>query len=136
MPASSSAGREPVPPGGGVLIDVPGFTFRLEEREVEHYRRALGAPGGRAPLGMALRALASEAVMSALRQAAGGLYPVHVGQEYKAERPLSAGVDYSCRVRVQSIAEARLRIEQTLSDNAGRPCVTLSSEIMLVAAAT
>lgn len=101
---------------------------------MEHYRRALGAQGGRAPLGMALRALATEAVLSALRQAAGGRYPVHVAQEYKAERPLSAGVDYNCRVCVQRIAEARLRIEQTLSDEAGQACVTLYSEIMLVAA--
>lgn len=134
MPASSSAGCEPVPQGGGSSIDIPDFIFRVEEREVEHYRRALGSPGGRVPLGMALRALATEAVMSALRQGAGGRHPVHIAQEYRAERPLSAGVDYTCRVRVRSIAEARLRIEQTLSDAAGQVYVTLSSEIMLVAA--
>ena len=134
MPVSSSAGCEPLPWGEELSIDIPSFTFRLEGPDVERYLRALGALGERAPLGMALRALASEAVMSALRQAAGGRHPVHVAQEYRAERPLSAGVAYSCRVRVRSIAEARLRIEQTLSDEAGQACVTLFSEIMLVAA--
>lgn len=134
MPVSSSTGCEPVPRGEELSIDIPSFTFRLERHDVERYRRALGAPGERAPLGMALRALATEAVMSALQETAGGRHPVHVSQSYNVERPLSVGVDYSCRVRVLRTAADRLRIEQALSDGAGRTCLTLSSEVMLVAA--
>lgn len=135
MPASSSAECEEVSSEGVAAIDLPCFAFRVEEAEVDRYRRALGAPGTRAPMGMALRALASETVMSALREATGGRHPVHVAQEYRVERPLRAGVDYACRVRVQRVVEHRLRIEQRLSDEAGRPCLTLLSDVVLVAAA-
>jgi len=135
MPASSSAECEAVSSDGEAAIHLPCFAFRVEEADVERYRRALGAPGARAPLGMALRALAFEAVMSALREAAGGRHPVHVAQEYQVERPLRAGVDYDCRIRVRRVADHRLRIEQRLSDGAGRPCLTLLSEVVLVAAA-
>jgi len=114
-------------------LQIPAFSFRLEAADVEHYRRALGAGGDRIPLGMALRALTSEAVTSALRQVAAGRHPIHVAQDYRAEHPLAAGVDYVCDVQIEAVGESRLRVEQRLSDAAGRTCLTLASEIALVA---
>lgn len=123
-----------MPQGAGPSIDIPSFTFRVEEGEVEAYRRALGAPTGKVPLGMALRALATDAGISALREASGGRHPVHVAQQYMVQRPLRAGVAYDCRVCVRRVGEDRLRVEQCLSDEEGRTCLTLASDVALVAA--
>ena len=116
----------------GRCIDIPSFIFRIEQDELEGYRRALGVVGERVPYGMALRALASEVVMSALRAAAAGRQPIHVAQEYKAERPLRAGVDYVCNVRLLAVGESLLRVEQSLCDASGFICLTLVSDIALV----
>ena len=114
-------------------ISIPPFAFRITEAEVESYRRALGVAGHRVPFGMALRALASEPVASAIRDAARGRHPIHIAQEYRAESQLRAGIDYVCEVRMQCVDADRLRIEQRLSDPSGRPCLTLASDIALVA---
>jgi hypothetical protein len=116
----------------GQCIEIPAFTFRITEAEVERYRHALGIAGGRVPLGMALRALTSEPVASALSEALEGRHPIHIAQEYRAERQLRAGIDYVCEVRLQCVDADRLRIEQRLSDPSGRPCLTLASDIALV----
>ena len=117
----------------GQCIDIPAFTFYLTEAEVERYRHALGIAGGRVPLGMALRALTSEPVASALREAAQGRHPIHIAQEYRAESQLRAGIDYVCEVRLQCVDADRLRVEQRLSDPSGGLCLTLASDIALVA---
>ena len=117
----------------GQCIEIPAFTFRITEAEVESYRHALGIAGGRVPLGMALRALTSEPVASALREAAQGRHPIHIAQEYWAEGQLSAGIDYVCEVRLQCVDADRLRTEQRLSDPSGCLCLTLVSDIALVA---
>jgi hypothetical protein len=116
----------------GHCIDIPAFTFHITEVDVESYRRALGVAGRRVPLGMALRALTSEPVAAALSEALGGRHPIHIAQEYRAERQLRAGIDYVCEVRLQCVDADRLRVEQRLSDPSGRPCLTLASDIALV----
>ena len=117
----------------GQCISIPAFAFRVTEAEVESYRRALGVAGSRVPFGMALCALASEPVASAIKDAARGRYPIHIAQEYRAESQLRAGIDYVCEVRLQCVDADRLRIEQRLSDPSGRQCLTLASDIALVA---
>lgn len=117
----------------GQCIEIPAFTFRITEAEVERYRHALGIAGGRVPLGMALRALTSEPVASALREAAQGRHPIHIAQEYRAESQLRAGIDYVCEVQLQCVDADRLRVEQRLSDPSGCLCLTLASDIALVA---
>ena len=117
-----------------MYVDIPPFVFRIEPDEVAAYRAALGVPGERVPFGLALRALASEPVASALRDAAGGRHAVHVAQEYRARRVLRAGVDYVCEVRIQPAGEKRLRVMQALRDASGLVCLNLTSEIALVAA--
>lgn len=134
MPASLSEACEPVPENPEQVIELPDFVFRITPDEVERYRAALGVSGARVPFGMALRALASDAAMSALRDVAAGRHPVHVAQDYRAEQPLQAGVDYACHLRLLHVATGRLRIEQRLSDASGRTCLTLASDIALVAA--
>ena len=117
----------------GQCISIPAFAFRIAEAEVESYRRALGVAGRRVPFGMVLRALASEPVASALRDAAQGRHPIHIAQECRAESQLRAGIDYVCEVRLHCVDAHRLRIEQRQSDPSGRPCLTLASDIALVA---
>ena len=117
----------------GQCISIPAFAFRIAEAEVESYRRALGVAGRRVPFGMVLRALASEPVASAIRDAAQGRHPIHIAQECRAESQLRAGIDYVCEVRLHCVDAHRLRIEQRLSDPSGRPCLTLASDIALVA---
>ena len=117
----------------GQCIDIPAFTFHLTEAEVESYRHALGVAGRRVPFGMALRALTSEPVASALSKALEGRHPIHIAQEYRAERQLRAGIDYLCEVRLQCVDADRLRVEQRLSDPSGCLCLTLASDIALVA---
>ena len=116
----------------GQCISVPAFAFRITEAEVERYRRALGVAGRRVPFGMALRALASEPVASAIRDAAQGRHPIHIAQEYRPESQLRTGIDYVCEVRLQCVEADRLRIEQRLSDPSGCTCLTLASDIALV----
>lgn len=116
------------------IAEIPSFTFRVSADEVEGYRRALGVTGNRVPLGMALRALASDSVTPVLREVAEGRHLVHVAQDYSVKRYLSPDIDYTCDVRLQYQGDSKLRIEQELRDPAGRICVTLASEIMLVAA--
>lgn len=117
----------------GQCISIPAFVFRISEADVESYRRALGVAGRRVPFGMALRALASEPVASAVRDAAQGRHPIHIAQEYRAESQLRVGIDYVCEVRLQCVDGDRLRIEQRLSDPSGCTSLTLASDIALVA---
>lgn len=117
----------------GPRIELAPFTFRIEAAEVDRYRAALGAPGGRVPLGMALRALTSERVLSALGDLAAGFHPIHIAQDYRAEGPLQVGVDYSCVVLLERRGESRLRIEQHIVEPSGRKCLVLASDIALVA---
>ena len=117
----------------GQCISIPAFAFRITEAEVKSYRRALGVAGHRVPFGMALRALASEPVASAIRDAAQGRHPIHLTEEYRAESQLRAGIDYVCEVRLQCVDADRLRIEQRLSYPSGSTCLTLASDIALVA---
>ena len=115
----------------GQCISIPAFAFRITEAEVKSYRRALGVAGHRVPFGMALRALASEPVASAIRDAAQGRHPIHIAQEYRPESQLRTGIDYVCEVRLQCVEADRIRVEQRLSDPSGRTCLTLASDIAL-----
>lgn len=118
---------------GSPIADIPAFSFRISAEDVGSYRRALGGGSGdRVPFGMALRALATQAALLALKAAAAGRHPVHVAQDYRAERPLCAGVDYLCEVRLQRNGEDRLRIEQRLCDPPGTTCLLVASDIVLV----
>ncbi len=117
----------------GRSIAIPDFTFRMASRDVELYRRALGAASESVPLGLALRALASETVTTALRNLAGKRHLIHVAQEYRVEQPLRPDVDYSCRVCIRSTADDRLRVEQHLSYPTGFTCLVAASDIVLVA---
>jgi hypothetical protein len=117
---------------GNPLADLPAFAFRISAEDVKDYRQALGVGGDRVPFGMALRVLASEAVLQALKEMAAGKHPIHVAQDYKAERPVHAGVDYICEVRLQPAGKDRLRIEQRLCEASGATCLVLASDIALV----
>ena len=120
--------------GPEMSVDIPPFVFRIEPDEVVAYRAALGVAGERVPFGLALRALASGPVASALRDLAEGRHAVHVAQEYRAHRALRTGVDYVCEVRIQRAGEKRLRVLQALRDASGVVCLNLASEVALVAA--
>jgi hypothetical protein len=50
-----------------------------------------------------------------------------------APSPPNAGIDYVCEVRLQCVDADRLRVEQRLSDPSGGLCLTLASDIALVA---
>lgn len=115
-------------------VDIPAFVFRIETEEVAAYRAALGVPGKRVPFGLALRALSSEPVASALHDLSKGWHAVHVAQEYRAGHALCPGIDYLCEAHIHLIGERRLRIEQALSDAAGLVCLSLTSEVALVMA--
>jgi hypothetical protein len=117
---------------GSPIADIPAFAFRISAEDVSTYRHALGVGGDRAPFGMALQALATEAVLRALKDMATGRHPIHVAQAYTAERPLRAGVDYHCEISLQPNGADRLRIMQRLSDPSGNTCLLLVSEIVLV----
>lgn len=118
----------------GVHVHLPAFVFRIEPEEVAAYRDALGVPGARVPFGLALRALTSGPVSSALSDIARGRQAVHVAQEYVARHAIRPGIDYACDVHLQSFGDERLRIEQSLRDPSGLICLSLMSEIALVAA--
>ena len=115
-------------------VDITPFLFRITAEDLETYRRALGVAGERVPFGMALRAVSSETVLSALREMVGSRHPIHISQECRAERPLQIAVDYVCDIRLVAVSADRLRIQQRLSDSHGEVCVTLSSDIALVSA--
>lgn len=117
---------------GSAVTQVPAFAFRIAAADVENYRHALGVGGTRVPFGMALRALASDAVRQAIKRVAAGRHPIHVAQEYKATRHLRTGVDYTCDVRLYTAGEDRLRIEQRLADSSGSTCLLVVADIMLV----
>lgn len=117
---------------GSPIADIPAFAFRISTEDVSTYRQALGVGGDRAPFGMALRALATEAVLRALKEMAAGRHPIHVAQDYTAVQPLRAGVDYHCEVSLQPNGADRLRITQRLSESSGETCLLLASEIVLV----
>ncbi|MCA3561697.1 MAG: hypothetical protein IOC82_11785 [Aestuariivirga sp.] len=110
---------------------MPTFPFRMEPEEVEAYRMALGVGSGGAMLGMALRAATAETVVAALTELSRDRLPIHVAQEYRADRPLRSAADYCCDIRLLDLGNDRLRIEQTLRDTAGRCCAVLVSEIVL-----
>lgn len=110
------------------------FVFRIEAKDVERYRAALGAAGDGIPLGMVMQALATAPVASALRELAGGQTPLHVGQSYRISEPLHAGVDYVCQVRISLVSTHRVRIEQCLRDATDRICLAVASDIAMVAA--
>lgn len=118
----------------GECVDLPSFVFRVQPEEVVAYRDALGAPGARVPFGLALRALMVGPLASAVHDIARGRHVVHLAQEYVASLALCPGVDYVCDVRLQPSGDERLRIKQSLTDPSGRICLTLMSEIALVAA--
>ena len=111
----------------------PPFTFMMTSDDVERYRRALGVEGDNVPLGLAMRALKDERVLSMLSEGLEGRHPIHLAQDYKVFRPLRADTEYLCDVRLQSSGSDRFRILQRLSDASGQICLELSSDIVLVA---
>lgn len=117
----------------GIRVDLPPFVFRIDREDVAAYREALGVPGARVPFGLALRALTNGPVASAINDIARGRHAVHVAQECVARRTLQPGLDYACEVHLQSLGDEGLRIEQSLRDPSGLICLSLVSEIALVA---
>lgn len=101
--------------------------------DVECYRRALGVDGDHVPLGLVMRTLRDEAVMSTLSDVLQDRHPIHLTQDYKVFRRLGVGIRYVCDVRLQFSSDDRFRMEQSLRDASGQLCLTLASEIMLVA---
>lgn len=116
------------------ILSISPFVFRIESNAVERYRAALGAAGGGIPLGMAMQALATAPVASALREFAGEKIPLHVSQSYRLSEPLRAGIDYSCEVTISVVSADRLRVEQSLRDANDRTCLAVVSDIAMVAA--
>lgn len=113
-------------------LEIPPFTFRVDEQALDDYRHALGMQGPHVPLGIVMRTLLADTVAEALRGVLQGRYPVHVAQTYRVSRPLGVGIDYRCSIRLHPLGDSQFRVEQQLSDPAGHCCLIVASDIMLV----
>lgn len=120
-------------PASHPVVSIAPFPFRLEPGHVLAYRQALSEQGTRIPFAMALRALARDEVVTAVRRIANGRHCIHLAQEIEAQGELRTGVDYLCDVCIFAVGEDRLRIEQCLRIGEQEPFMILSSTISLVA---